>query len=169
LQPTITLLGSPPAFILLALIVALGGYLRSIAVDAVDRINKIKSGENSKLYPIGKEHTESKLKSLQATRDRLDFVASLIIFLAIIVSLRLLWQAALYVTASDDGSVHRLLSGIYHSDLLLRSVDLLIVVSIVVLLVFLGISHSISIRAERNNRKKLEEFLEPKDRQIDRG
>lgn len=85
------LLSTPAAFTLLAIVVALSAYLRSVAGAADEKRHKITANQEP-LYPITAppmSHTISKLTALDTTYERLQIGARFLIWLTIVVALRL--------------------------------------------------------------------------------
>ena len=85
------LLSTPAAFTLLAIIIALSAYLRSVAGAADSKRDAIRLG-NEPLFPIAPEmeHTARKLSALDQSYYRLHIAARFLIWFTIAVSMRLL-------------------------------------------------------------------------------
>jgi len=89
------LLSTPAAFTLLAIVVALSAYLRSVAGAADDKRHKIRANQEP-LYPMttpSTPHTICKLSALDKSYERLQIGARFLIWLTIIVGLRLVLES----------------------------------------------------------------------------
>ncbi len=82
------ILSSPPAFVLLGVIVGLAAYLRQISEARDKLIDEIEGGKVWN-FPVGELHTAEKLKHLANSRDRLNRVAPRVIWLTILIAFRL--------------------------------------------------------------------------------
>ena len=142
-----TLLGGPAGLTIFAIVVALSGYLRSVAGSADDKREKIRNNE-SPLYPSEEREskdgrvacTEAKLDALDDTFENLQVAAHFLILLSLTVGFRLLAEGWLRL----------------HSDwlsrwqLTLRVWDALILEWLTILLVVLAAMHwRARIRDER--------------------
>jgi hypothetical protein len=86
------LLSTPAAFTLLAIVIALSAYLRSVAGAADNKRDEIRIG-NDPLFPVGPsepERTKRKLDALDQSYYRLHIAARFLIWFTIVISLRLL-------------------------------------------------------------------------------
>jgi len=143
------MLSNPPALVLLALVVALGAYLRSVAEAASKMIDEIDGDEHPNSYPLGKEWTDKKLVALANTREKLNgFVAPAMIGLSILTTIRLLLQSISLLPNFPEG-----LSG--GLDVGFRVFDVLAFLVLVVAFSFLGMMH----RGARETDKAIRDLI----------
>jgi hypothetical protein len=95
------ILNNPPAFVLLAIMIGLGAYLRQLAENRGAQIEDIEGGRD-KNYPLGEFHTAEKLKDLEESRRRLNQVAPPTILFTIAVGFRFLALAYARLRVPDD-------------------------------------------------------------------
>ena len=128
-------------FTLLAIVVALSAYLRSVAAAADEKREKIRSGKMMVLYPPGKTHTDEKLKALGNSYDKLEVGVPFMIWLTIFIAVRLLL-----------GSISRL--GFYwlNTVLFFRIFDVLILEWLFLAFAMLAILHHYGYRRDERLR-----------------
>jgi hypothetical protein len=85
------MLSSPPAFVLLGVAVGLAAYLRQLGESRSQLIDDIEyeKDEIQSRFPLGESHTNTKLKSLKASRRNLRIIAPIVIWFTIIIVVRL--------------------------------------------------------------------------------
>jgi hypothetical protein len=146
LQP---LLSTPAAFTLLAIIIALSAYLRSVAGTADSKREAIRLG-NEPLFPITPEsaHTKRKLEALDESYYRLHIAARFLIWLTIAISARILAESIVGF-------------GYYFSSqaLYLRFADFLIIVWLILSLLVLALVHFQAFHRDENIRDSTWEIL----------
>jgi hypothetical protein len=94
------LLSNPPAFVLLAVAVALAAYLRQMSEAREKSFDEIAAGDDEK-FPLGAPHTEKRLSYLESSRQKLNGVAPPVIFLTIVIAFRLMLLAGMKLFASE--------------------------------------------------------------------
>jgi len=142
------LLSGPAAFTLLALVIAFGVYLRQVSNGAMDALTKIDAGKEE-IYPPKKRHTELKINSLRSTNAKLDIVAPFMVLLAIVIVLRIMFDAVVRFPNPPEWAL----------GVLLPLVDLVITIWVCLLFAVIGLVHYLLQRDDAIVRGKTEEYL----------
>ncbi len=148
------LLSTPGVFTLLAIVIALSAYLRSVAGNADEHRHQIRAGKLADFYPIVKPlpvHTEGKLRSLDGTYERLQAGARVLIWLCVAISCRLLAECIVR-------------SGYYISrnGWVLRCFDLCLVVWLTGVVLVLSVMHYNAYKRDELTRTALFDWLAQK-------
>jgi hypothetical protein len=128
---TSPVLSTPPAFILLAVLVGLAAYLRQLG-EARDRLIDDIEGGKVWNYPVGERHTAERLEHLKTSRDRLNWVAPPVIWLTILITLRM--EILAFARLRYPGEPEKFAT-------VFRPIDFVIVTSFLVLLLGLWYMH----------------------------
>jgi uncharacterized membrane protein len=94
------LFSNPPAFVTLAIIMAISGYLHQLAKNREAEIDDIEDGKKDDRFPPGSEERKARLKYLNWSLRRLNVVAIVMILGSIAISIRL---TALAYTLRPNG------------------------------------------------------------------
>jgi hypothetical protein len=141
------ILNGAPGFILLAIVVALGAYLRGVYAAANDLHEKIIIGGQA-AWPLKKDYTQTRLANLQAVENRLKRITFHIFLFSIIVAVRLILFAVTVIPTFSVRGDNTLL-------LILYWWDLLTMIALTVGLCFMWRAHSQTACIERDCVKKM--------------
>lgn len=152
------LLKGPPQFIVLSLVVAFAVYFRQISISAEDLWDKIREEEEEAFfYPIGRQHTEDKMRSLERTSENLSIVAPFMVALTIFITIRIVFDSILRFPNSPFQGVDGAL-GIIPG--ILPMVDFVIAVWILVLFLAFAQMHSSAIKRNEKIRADVKNYVQ---------
>lgn len=134
------LLSAPPAFVLLAVVVGISGYLREVSKNREKEIDDIEERKCASKFPPGSPQRKKRLDDLESSRKRLTFVATCMIALVILIAARLLAIAIMRAVNRSDP---------LWLDVAYRVADLVIMALLFALFISLGWMHHIG--RQKNN------------------
>lgn len=146
------ILTGPPAFILLALVIAFAVYLRQVSNRVEDQWTTIRINE-ARPYPLGESHTNDKLEGLTSTYDQLVLVAPFLIFVSIVLLMRLVFESILRFYTLPRWTVLAWT---------LPLVDFEIIAYLAALFIILGTLHYRARKNDKKVRRLTHSFLERK-------
>lgn len=138
-------------FVLLALAVGLGAYIRQVYIDANSTYGQLRSGQLAALWPIEAKDTQDRIANLQYVQDRLILVTRLMFLLIIMLSLRLL-ESAIRAIPPDKACV---LNYLRFSDVGLNYWDFFILLFVLVSFAMMWWTHHRSSQKERDYQKAM--------------
>jgi hypothetical protein len=141
------LLSGPPEFIVLALIVSLGLYLRQVSLHAVELADKIRNRETW-ATPSHEKLRDKKIEQLDETSAMIELVSPFMILLSIAVGVRIVCD-----------SIFRFRDQIEAARRFLFSFDVIIAVGLLGTLMGLGYAHFDARRKDKRIRKDLRSEL----------
>jgi len=130
------LLSGPPEFIILAIIVAFGAYLRQVSIHASDSRNKILAGEEWRLPP-DKAYSKEKMKELDKTYQTIRLVSPYMIGMVLVASGRIVFDSVVRVTTVKRDNPR-----------ILYSLDVFLAITLFLAFVGLAIAHFVARRAD---------------------
>jgi hypothetical protein len=126
------ILDGSPGFILLAIVVALGAYLRQADVAAREEYDKIKRGELAHSWPKDKPYTTRRLTNLESMDRKLRFITNVMFFFMVLMAVRLSFNAVRVMTDENTVLWHWLYRMLYLPDWIIYIWDLVTMIFLVV-------------------------------------
>lgn len=116
------ILNGEAGFVLLAIVVGLGAYVRQVYVESNEIYDQLKSGELKSRWPLEAKYTQDRLANLKYVQERLIVVTRLMFLFIVLLSLRLVAHAIDVIPADIAGTLNYLRvsdSALYYWDLTL--------------------------------------------------